>query len=257
MRLSARLCCSINNRIGELTKHYSNLPEKYIERASEDIDWKTPDRINFLPRTIKSRKTEKYRFTTNRPWTDEAKRQNQVDRSTPVFVEPIKDWNVFRGDRVEVLVGKDRGRQGIVSQVIQERNWVMVAGLNTHHRRVGKTKDYPGMIIKSEAPLLVTNQVALVDPSDNKITQTEWRYTEDGEYVRVSLRTGRIIPMPHSAEETMDFKTRKTYAETEKDTKADVVEAINYQPCLKTFEMEIMDELGIQEDRVPKKTYWY
>lgn len=29
------------------------------------------------------------------------------------------------------------------------------------------------------------------------------------------------------------------------------------QPALKTFEMDIMDEMGIKEDRIPKKIYWY
>lgn len=35
-----------------------------------------------------------------------------------------------------------------------------------NYKQLGKTHDYPGMMIQSEAPLLVTNQVALVDPSD-------------------------------------------------------------------------------------------
>nr|CAD7414611.1 unnamed protein product [Timema cristinae] len=67
---------------------------------------------------------------------------------------------------VEVLTGPDKGKQGIVKQVIQERNWVIVEGMNCHLRMVGRSKDFPGVCIKSEAPLLVTNQVSLVDPSD-------------------------------------------------------------------------------------------
>lgn len=47
----------------------------------------------------------------------------------------------FRGDRVEIMVGKDKGKQGIVSQVIQERNWVFVDGLNTHLRVVSIVLD--------------------------------------------------------------------------------------------------------------------
>lgn len=72
-----------------------------------------------------------------------------------------EEWSYFKGDRVELLVGRDKGRQGIVSQVIQERNWVIVEGLNCHFRRVGHSKDYPGVLIKSEAPLLVSKN----DPS--------------------------------------------------------------------------------------------
>lgn len=39
----------------------------------------------------------------------------------------------------------------------------------------------------------------------------EWRYTEKGEKVRVSVRTGRILPIPLLEEETYDYKTKSTY----------------------------------------------
>lgn len=46
-----------------------------------------------------------YRYGTNRPWTDAAKRQNPPGkRRRKVFVEPIalEDWSVFRGDKVRI-----------------------------------------------------------------------------------------------------------------------------------------------------------
>nr|2FTC_N Chain N, mitochondrial ribosomal protein L24 [Bos taurus]3IY9_N Chain N, 39S ribosomal protein L24, mitochondrial [Homo sapiens] len=96
------------------------------------------------------------------------------------------------GDTVEILEGKDAGKQGKVVQVIRQRNWVVVGGLNTHYRYIGKTMDYRGTMIPSEAPLL-HRQVKLVDPMDRKPTEIEWRFTEAGERVRVSTRSGRII----------------------------------------------------------------
>jgi large subunit ribosomal protein L24 len=45
--------------------------------------------------------------------------------------------------------------------------------------------------------------------------------------------------------------------ESEKDTKASDVTEITFEPALKTFEIDIMERMGIQEDRVPAKTYWY
>lgn len=78
--------------------------------------------------------------------------------SFQLFVESISEnWSYFKGDRVEVLVGKDKGKQGIVKQVIQERNWVIVEGLNWHYRKIAddESKNYAGVMIKSEAPLLV------------------------------------------------------------------------------------------------------
>lgn len=99
--------------------------------------------------------------------------------------------------------------------------------------------------------------MALVDPADLKSTPFEWRFLEDGTQVRVSTRSGRVIPLPPSAYETIDYKTKATYFEREKDTKADLASAITFKPQLKTFEMEIMEEYGIKEDRTPVKTYWY
>lgn len=67
-----------------------------------------------------------------------------------------EEWGFFRGDRIEVLVGKDKGKQGIVTQVIPERNWIVVEGINWHYRTVGGEDDFPGVLIKSEAPLDVS-----------------------------------------------------------------------------------------------------
>ena len=36
-----------------------------------------------------------------------------------------------------------------------------------------------------------------------------------------------------------------------------VVEEVTYEPKLCTFDMDIMDNLNIKEDRTPLKTYWY
>lgn len=173
-------------------------------------------------------------------------------------MEPVGEWSFFKGDRVELMVGPDKGKQGIVSQVIQERNWVIVEGLNTHLRVVGKDKKFPGVTIKSEAPLLVTTDVKLVDPETLKPTEVEWRFTEDGYKVRVSLASSRIIPVPKAAEETIDYKSKSAYVENkEKDTLDDTISKITFKPKLQTFEMDVMEAMGIKDERVPAKSYWY
>ncbi|XP_072946472.1 large ribosomal subunit protein uL24m [Epargyreus clarus] len=247
----------LSKKVGDLTVKYSNLPESYIKRSYEQVYWKNPSGYPQYPAAQVARK--KYRFTTNRPWTANFRRQNDrgVQRKK-VFLEPIKDWSFFKGDRVEILVGKDKGKQGIVSQVIQERNWVVVEGLNTHHRVIGKEKNFPGITIQSEAPLLVTTDVKLVDPETLKATDVEWRYTEEGEKVRVSSVSSRIIPIPKAHQETIDYKSKELYVENaEKDTTAAAACKITFEPKLRTFEMDIMEAMGIKEDRVPVKSYWY
>lgn len=198
-----------------------------------------------------------YRYGTNRPWTIAAKKLNPPGKKRrKVFVEPIaaEDWSVVRGDTVEILAGKDKGKQGKVIQVFRHRNWVIIEGLNTHYRYIGKTPDYGGTYFAAEAPLLLHN-VALIDPSDRKPTEVEWKYTEEGERVRVSVRTGRIIPKP--IVERRDGIVPQQWTDGPKDTSsADALEN-TYVPSLKTLEEEVMEKLGIQETKRQRRSYWY
>jgi large subunit ribosomal protein L24 len=52
----------------------------------------------------------------------------------------------------------------------------------------------------------------------SKPTDIEWRFTEKGERVRVSARTGRIIPLPNGAKELEDFVNPLTYSGTRDET---------------------------------------
>nr|CAI5865236.1 unnamed protein product [Callosobruchus analis] len=251
-----RLTNILFSRVGKWSKQFSNLPDRYIKRAMEQVYWRNPKGIQYKPNAVMQRK--KFYFGVHRPWTHQFRDENYPKKChKKIFIEPIKEWSHFRGDRVEILVGKDKGKQGIIKEIIEERNWVIVEGLNCELKVVGDRKDFKGVYVREEQPLLVTSEIALVDPSDLRPTPIEWRYTEDGEKVRVSVRTGRVIPMPASMESTIDYKTKGTYVEQPKDTKADVIEEITFEPKLCTFEMDIMEKMGIKEDRIPPKSYWY
>ena len=73
------------------------------------------------------RSTGPPRHTLERPWTDKYWSENTVTKvgagfQAPVpVVEPIReqDWMWFRGDRVEILTGPDKGKQGYINMVIQ------------------------------------------------------------------------------------------------------------------------------------------
>lgn len=64
------------------------------------------------------------------------------------------------------MTGRDKGKQGFINQIIQEKNWVLVEGMNTKLNPMGKSKDFPGIMIPQEQPLNVLYDIALVDPSD-------------------------------------------------------------------------------------------
>ena len=98
---------------------------------------------------------------------------------------------IRKGDRVVVLTGKDKGREGAVSKVFPKEQRVLVTGLNMVQRHTRPTQfDPQGGIKNKEAPLHVSN-VAIVD-SKGKPTRVGFR-EEGGKKVRFAKTTGEVI----------------------------------------------------------------
>lgn len=235
---------------------YDNMPQRYIDRHTRFVAKRAPNLPQYVQKIFRY-KTQGY-YDQWRPWEEEFQRLNaERAKVRKIFVEPKRDWSYFRGDRVEVLKGPEKGKQGIINYIVKERNWVFVQGINLRRTTVNKNETNMGNMICREEPYLIDIEVKLVDPSDLEPTDFEWRYDDDGNKVRVSTRTERIIPIPATAYETIDYVDQEAYAEKDKDTPAKLVTAVTFTPQAKTFEMDICDEMGIQEDRVPYPMYWY
>jgi large subunit ribosomal protein L24 len=98
---------------------------------------------------------------------------------------------IRKGDRVVVLTGKDKGRQGSVSKVFPKESRVLVDGLNMVQRHTRPSQGDPqGGIKNKEAPLHVSN-VAVVD-SKGKATRVGFRMDGDKK-VRFAKTTGEVI----------------------------------------------------------------
>jgi large subunit ribosomal protein L24 len=98
---------------------------------------------------------------------------------------------IKKGDRVVVLAGKDKGRQGAVLKVFPKEERVLVEGLNMVQRHTRPTQTDPqGGIKNKEAPLHVSN-VAVVD-SAGKPTRVGFR-VEGDKKVRFAKTTGEVI----------------------------------------------------------------
>lgn len=69
------------------------------------------------------------------------------------------------GDKVQVMRGKDRGKQGEVLRVVRkgERVLVVVKDVNivTKHQKPNPTLDIPGGLVKVEAPIDISNVMLL------------------------------------------------------------------------------------------------
>jgi large subunit ribosomal protein L24 len=106
----------------------------------------------------------------------------------------VAGLKVRKGDRVRVLSGKDRGKEGTVIRALPSEGKVIVSGVNTAKRHQKPTRmTNSGGIIEKDMPIDASN-VAVIDPSDGKPTRVGYRFDGDGTKVRVSRRTGKDLP---------------------------------------------------------------
>jgi large subunit ribosomal protein L24 len=98
---------------------------------------------------------------------------------------------IKKGDRVVVLAGKDKGRQGNVLKVLPKEERVVVEGLNLVQRHTKPSQGDPQGGIKSKEAALHVSNVAIVD-SKGKPTRVGFR-VEGDKKVRVAKTTGEVI----------------------------------------------------------------
>ena len=97
--------------------------------------------------------------------------------------------NVKKGDQVEVLSGKDKGKQGLVLRTYPEEGKVLVEGVAIVKKATRPNQmNQQGGIVEKEAAIDVSN-VALVCPTCGKATRVG-HAEEDGKKVRVCKKCG-------------------------------------------------------------------
>jgi large subunit ribosomal protein L24 len=95
---------------------------------------------------------------------------------------------IRKGDKVRVLTGKDRGKEGEVITAMPGAGKVIVEGVNVVKRHQKPTRSMQqGGIIEKPLPIDVSN-VALID--GGKPTRVGTRVSSDGTRTRVSKRSG-------------------------------------------------------------------
>ena len=99
---------------------------------------------------------------------------------------------IRRGDKVVVLAGRDKGKQGEVVKAFPTENKVVVQGVNMVRKHQKQTPNQQGGIIAKEAPIHVSN-LAIQDPKDGAPTRIGYRILDDGRKVRYAKRSGEVI----------------------------------------------------------------
>ena len=100
---------------------------------------------------------------------------------------------IRKGDLVEVIAGKDKGRRGKVLRVYPKKNRVLVQGINIvkkHMRQ--RSADMPGGIVEMEAPIHISN-VMPVCSRCNRGVRVGFKILEDGTKMRICRRCGEAL----------------------------------------------------------------
>lgn len=81
---------------------------------------------------------------------------------------------IKKGDKIKVLLGKDKGKEGVVKRVFGKEKKVGILGINVYKRHIKKQKDIQGGIIDIPKPLDISN-VALICPNCKKKTRVGYK----------------------------------------------------------------------------------
>lgn len=100
---------------------------------------------------------------------------------------------IKRDDRVIVITGKDKGKTGAVTRILDDGR-LYVAGVNMikKHTKGNPQMNQPGGIIEKEAPIQASN-VAIYNSDTNKADRVGIKQLDDGQKVRVYKSSGEQI----------------------------------------------------------------
>ena len=100
--------------------------------------------------------------------------------------------HVKKGDKVQVISGKDKGKQGVILESFPKKDRVLVEGVNIVKKHSKPSQVNPqGGIISQEAPIHVSNVMPL-DPKSGTPTRVGYKEVDDKK-VRVAKKSGEVL----------------------------------------------------------------
>ncbi len=100
--------------------------------------------------------------------------------------------NLKTGDKVVVITGKDKGKQGKIIKTLKAENKVIVEGINMIKKHVKPNGQNAGSIVEMEAPINASN-VMIVDPKTNKGTRVGHTTDKKGKKIRIARKSNENL----------------------------------------------------------------
>ena len=92
------------------------------------------------------------------------------------------------GDKVVVIAGKDKGKEGKIVQTFRNDNKVIVEGVNVAKKHIKPNGQTAGSIEEREMPINASN-VMIVDPKTKKPTRIGHTIDKNGKKIRVAKKS--------------------------------------------------------------------
>ncbi len=100
--------------------------------------------------------------------------------------------NFKTGDKVVVIAGKDKGKEGTITKVLRTESKVVVEGVNVAKKHVKPNGQTSGSIVEVELPIHASN-VMIIDPKTKKGTRIGHTVDKNGKKIRVSKKSNSNI----------------------------------------------------------------
>lgn len=101
--------------------------------------------------------------------------------------------HVKKGDTVQVIAGRDKGKVGEIIKTLPKSSKVVVKGVNVKTKHVKPQQEgEAGQIRNFEGPIHSSN-VMLYSEKEKVASRICYTFTEDGRKVRMLKKTGEII----------------------------------------------------------------
>ena len=100
--------------------------------------------------------------------------------------------NFKTGDKVVVIAGKDKGKEGKIIKVLRKENRVVVEGVNIVKKHVKPNGQNAGSIVDMEAPINASN-VMIIDPKTNKGTRVGHSTDKKGKKIRIARKSNENL----------------------------------------------------------------
>ena len=99
--------------------------------------------------------------------------------------------NLKVGDKVIVIAGSNKGKEGTIKKVLKKENRVIIEGINLVKKHQKGNGQESGGILEIEAPIHASN-VMIIDPKTKKPTRIGKKIEKDKK-VRIAIKSGEKL----------------------------------------------------------------